>query len=99
MISDHKERTAPLTGTELAIIEDEDGLRSVAVSNLVNLTRKARRFDEVPPNAYCGTAPYGTADAEPAWTIQRLTISPDGSTVTQSVSGIRWNDRLTATYS
>ena len=29
MISDHKERTTPLSGTELAIIEDEDGLRGI----------------------------------------------------------------------
>lgn len=34
LISDHKERTAPLTGQELAIIEDEDGLRSIPVEKL-----------------------------------------------------------------
>ena len=37
MISDHKERTAPLAGTELAIIEDENGLRCIAVEKLRGL--------------------------------------------------------------
>lgn len=38
LISDHKERTAPLTGQELAIIEDEDGLRGIRTELLRGLT-------------------------------------------------------------
>ena len=37
MISDHKERTTPLSGTELAIIEDETGLRGVKTELLRGL--------------------------------------------------------------
>ena len=37
LISDHKERTAPLTGQELAIIEDEDGLRGIRTDLLRGL--------------------------------------------------------------
>lgn len=37
LISDHKERTAPLTGQELAIIEDEDGLRGIRTELLKGL--------------------------------------------------------------
>ena len=38
LISDHKERTTPLTGQELAIIEDEDGLRGIRTELLRGLT-------------------------------------------------------------
>ena len=98
LISHHKERTEALTGSELAIIEDEDGLRGIQTSLLRNLARKARRFDWAAPHAYCGTANVDTLDNAPAWSIIRLEIASNGATATTEALNVAWSDRFTATY-
>jgi hypothetical protein len=55
-----------------------------------------RRYDFSTTTHYAGTAPDGSAESDPVWTITRFTFEPF---VTATATGVAWNDRTTAIYS
>jgi hypothetical protein len=57
-----------------------------------------RRHDFESPYDYCGVAPAGTLESIPNWTITRLTINPNGTTITQTAVGA-WTNRTELIYS
>jgi hypothetical protein len=50
-------------------------------------------------NSYCGTAVAGTAESSAAWTIKRITVALDGTTVIGTATNVAWTARISATYS
>jgi hypothetical protein len=56
-----------------------------------------RKHDFDPPYDYCGIAPSGTLESAPNWTITRLTIDLDGTSLNQTATG-EWDDRTTLIY-
>lgn len=56
------------------------------------------RHDFVSPNDYMGVAPAGSATSASVWTITSLAISPAGATTVTHATGVKWDDRLSATY-
>jgi len=50
------------------------------------------------PNNYIGKAVVGTLQTDPLWFVTRITTNLDGTLTTATASGIKWTDRLTATY-
>lgn len=53
---------------------------------------------------YCGTAPYYNGqtpptDDQPVFTIIRITVFPDGSTLQLQATNVNWTDYLTHIYS
>ena len=56
------------------------------------------RHDFVSPNDYMGTAPVGSATSASAWNITRLAITTAGTTTVTHATNVKWDDRLTATY-
>lgn len=72
---------------------------TVVASNSASWAEPVRNFDLVGSVSYCGVAVAGSANASSVWKITRVTFALDGSvTSTGVVSGVAWNDRLTATY-
>jgi hypothetical protein len=50
--------------------------------------------------SYCGNAPVGSLENEPAWNISKLTYTDVGTvSSTQTVNNANWTGRLTAIYS
>ena len=56
------------------------------------------RHDFVTPNDYMGTAPVGSATSASAWNITRLATTTAGTTTVTHATGVKWDDRLTETY-
>jgi hypothetical protein len=52
-------------------------------------------FDE--PYSYCGVAPTGTAESSPVWTITRIEVLLDGTTIVKSAVGA-WDDKENLIY-
>lgn len=57
------------------------------------------RHDWVDPNDYIGVAAAGTLESASAWDIRRLAVSVDGGVTVTTAEGVKWNDRLTESYS
>jgi hypothetical protein len=55
-----------------------------------------RRYDFSTATHYAGTAPDGSAESDPVWTITRFTFEPF---VTATATGVAWDERTTAIYS
>jgi hypothetical protein len=55
------------------------------------------RSDFVDPYSYIGVAATGSAESDPVWTITRIDIGPPVTTT--SALSVKWDDRLTETYS
>ena len=85
LISDHKERTAPLTGQELAIIEDEDGLRGIRTELLRGLQGdkgdKGDLGDPGPMPDLASPGPIGGTTPD-AGTFNQLNIKATSSAAT-----------------
>ena len=97
----------PSSGSAAGLVADaiNDGTTTVAPSqNAVfdALASKAVahevRHDFVSPNDYMGVAPASSATSASVWTITRLAISPAGATTVTHATGVKWDDRLTVTY-
>ena len=58
---------------------------------------KIRRHDYVGTTSYCGTAPAGTLDSAPIWTLTKIVVQADGTTTTAHATD-RWDNHLTAQY-
>jgi hypothetical protein len=58
-----------------------------------------RRHDFASPYDYCGLAPAGSADSAAVWTITRITVASNGTTITGTATGVSWAGRASATYS
>lgn len=56
------------------------------------------RHDFESPYDYLGKALTGSSESSNVWTIKRLTISSNGSSIIQSATNVAWTNRLTATY-
>lgn len=54
--------------------------------------------DWVAPYSYCGLASVGSLTSEAVWTITRITINNDGSTTSSTLTGVKWDDRLTLPF-
>lgn len=64
-----------------------------------DLKDKSRRSAWSAPYSYCSTAPAGSLETEPVWTIKRHAIASDGSVTTLTATGVAWINYATATYS
>jgi hypothetical protein len=60
---------------------------------------RLRRHDFASPYDYCGTAPAGSAESAAVWTITRITVASNGTTITGAATGVSWAGRASATYS
>lgn len=72
------------------------------VTGTHNLVPERRHdFIEGTPDVdYMGRAPAGSLTSASVWTIKKMTITADGgTTVITTATGVKWDDRLTATYS
>jgi hypothetical protein len=49
------------------------------------------------PYDYCGTAPDGTLDSSTGWSITRITVAANGSTLVQTGTG-SWDNRASLIY-
>jgi len=59
-----------------------------------------REWDSVGSTFYLGYAPTGSATSAPVWVITKLVVGANGTTLTTTVAtNVKWDDRLTATYS
>jgi hypothetical protein len=56
------------------------------------------RSDWVAPYSYCGVAPVGSLEGNPVWTIYRITVANDGSSITQSATSVTWTGRYSHVY-
>lgn len=66
----------------------------------VSVVTYTRRSDTVGSVSYIGRAASGTATSDEAWTIKKTTIASSGSvSSTVTAANVKWDDRLTATYS
>jgi hypothetical protein len=83
-----------VSGTNIQTINGNNILTS---GNLVLSTAKDREHDFASPYDYLGYAVAGTPTSSTGWTITRLTISSDGSSVVEHASGI-WDNRASLTY-
>ena len=57
-----------------------------------------RRNDFQDPYLYAGTAVVGSLENQNVWTIKRITVYSDGSTLTQSATNVAWTDRYIVIY-
>jgi hypothetical protein len=55
------------------------------------------RSDFLDPHSYIGVAPAGSLTSASVWKVSRIDIGPP--VVTETASAVKWDDRLTATYS
>jgi hypothetical protein len=81
-----------------------DSAQEAAVSAAVaevsaQLATAERRSDFVDPISYIGKAPGGTLENQPLWTISKIVVDVDGTTVKTVAVDVAWTDRLTAIYS
>ena len=56
------------------------------------------RHDFVSPNDYMGLAAAGSANSASVWHITRLAVDSAGATTVTHATNVKWDDRLTATY-
>jgi hypothetical protein len=60
----------------------------------------ARRSDVVGYTSYTGKAVYGSLDSDSVWTIRKTVYTSAGTvSSTTTATNVKWDDRLTATYS
>jgi hypothetical protein len=93
--------TVPLAGTELVLIYQGSTVKVVAVSNIGGSGGGSleKRHDWVSPVSYCGTSPLGSLESSPVWTIYKIQVNLDGTTIVLSATGVAWTNRLTVIYS
>jgi hypothetical protein len=96
--------TAPSTVSNGVIFFAEDGVAKVrTASGVIEIGSGGGgggaevRSDFVAPYSYMGVAPAGTSEADPAWTITRITTT--GTVAVETAVGAVWDDRTTETYS
>ena len=69
-------------------------------SAAVTAVSRATRSDTVGSTAYTGRAAPGSATSASVWTIRRTILTSAGAiSATATATNVRWDDRLTATYS
>lgn len=59
----------------------------------------AKRFDYVSNVAYIGIAPFGSANDSAVWKIRKMVVASNGDATVTTAFPVKWDDRLTATYS
>jgi hypothetical protein len=59
----------------------------------------AVRSDTVSNVSYIGRALSGSATSASVWTIRRTTVASAGTVTTATAANVKWDDRLTASYS
>jgi hypothetical protein len=57
-----------------------------------------RRHDYAAPYSYSGKAVEGSLDSADVWTITRIEIEDDGTTTVTTAPNVKWDDRLTESY-
>lgn len=57
-----------------------------------------KRHDYNDPYSYCGVAPSGSLEEDNSWSITRIFIYSDGSTLLTSASMVDWTNRYTHVY-
>ena len=76
----------------------EIGPDAIYVNNLNSLY--TRRSDVVGYTSYTGKAVYGSATSSSVWTIRKTVFTSAGTvSSTTTATNVKWDDRLTATYS
>ena len=84
-----------VAGTGISLNYDDN-----ANSLTISTTSNSILSDVVGSTNYIGTAPYGSSTSSSVWTIHK-TVYTSGGLITSSTTAInvKWDDRLTATYS
>jgi hypothetical protein len=93
-------RVPEIDDVQIASLADRDILQYVASRNRWEnaqiVVTVERRYDFSTATHYAGTAPDGSAESDPVWTITRFTFEPF---VTATATGVAWDERTTAIYS
>jgi hypothetical protein len=79
-------------------IKTINGNSLLGSGNIVTSTESEIRHDFQAPYDYLGKAVSGSSESSNVWTITRLTIASDGSTVLQSAINVSWNNRYSVIY-
>jgi hypothetical protein len=56
---------------------------------------KEKRHYWEEPYSYCGTAPSGSLESDPVWTVSEIEVFPDGTTSTTVFTGVTWTSIIT----
>jgi hypothetical protein len=71
---------------------------TIALLSDISGGANATRHDYTAPYSYMGTATSGSAEASTVWTIKRINVAADGTTIVQSASAVTWTGRAGHTY-
>ena len=85
--------TSGYSGFSGATITGQSGYSGYSGTNA-----KARQHDWHQPYDYCGTAPVGSATSSAVWTITRITVASNGSTITSTLYNQIWDNRYSLPY-
>lgn len=97
--SEYSVAAGVVTLVSAAELDDEIILVSYYNASLATLPQEyILRHDFVSPYSYCGRAIVGSTEAQSVWTITRIEVLGDGSTVTTSATNVDWTNHLTHTY-
>jgi hypothetical protein len=67
-------------------------------SSAPGIQPRIQAHDFQSPYSYCGLAPEGSLATDEVWSIERIEVLLDGTTVTTSATDVAWSDRLTIIY-
>ena len=84
-----------ISQTYQRVVQYQNG---VYYDGLGNAISRIARHDFSGSYSYCGTAPTGSLESDPAWNIARIQISTAGNTTTQYAYNVAWTTRYTAIY-
>ena len=85
------------TATALQTARTIDGVSFNGTANIVTIRKVLS--DTVSDTTYTGIAASGSATSASVWTIHKTVIASSGSVTATTAINVKWDDRLTATYS
>lgn len=85
--------------TKPVVVELTAALATIPASlrSLILSSVKERRHEFAEPYDYSGVAASGSDEAAEVWSLTRLTVAEDGSTVTETATD-SWDNRAAAVY-
>lgn len=88
-----------LTANSDLLVPSQKAVKSYINNQITNaINDQIARSDWAAPYSYCGLAPIGSIESNPVWTIYRITVANDGSTITQLATSVTWTGRYSHTY-
>jgi len=85
------------TATALQTPRTIDGVSFDGTANIVTIRKVLS--DTVSATTYTGIAASGSASSASVWTIRKTVVASSGSVTATTATSVKWDDRLTETYS